>query len=157
MSMSQVYHSLQRQVQSLVTGNNRWITDLANVAACLYHGLPDINWVGFYLCSDDLLWLGPFQGKPACSVIPAGKGVCGTAARNREALLVRDVREFPGHIACDSESRSELVVPIIKGDVVLGVIDVDSPMEGRFGPDDLQGMRKIAEVLAQRVVWESKC
>ncbi|NLU42284.1 MAG: GAF domain-containing protein [Firmicutes bacterium] len=152
--MSALYDLLTRQVQSLLIGNHRWVTDLANVAACLYHGLPSLNWIGFYLLSGDELWLGPFQGKPACTVIPVGKGVCGTAVQKREAICVLDVHDFPGHIACDPASRSELVVPLLKGGEVLGVIDADSPLVGRFGPEDVEGMRRIADILVQRVAWE---
>jgi L-methionine (R)-S-oxide reductase len=153
--MSALYDHLTRQVQSLLTGSNRWVTDLANVAACLYHGLPSVNWVGFYLLSGDELWLGPFQGKPACTTIPVGKGVCGTAVQKRDAICVVDTDDFAGHIACDPASRSELVVPMLRGDEVLGVIDADSPLVGRFGPQDVQGMRRIAEILVQKVAWES--
>jgi L-methionine (R)-S-oxide reductase len=153
--MSALYDNLTRQVQSLLTGSNRWVTDLANVAACLYHGLPSVNWVGFYLLSGDELWLGPFQGKPACTTIPVGKGVCGTAVQKRDAICVVDTDDFAGHIACDPASRSELVVPMLRGDEVLGVIDADSPLVGRFGPQDVQGMRRIAEILVQKVAWES--
>jgi L-methionine (R)-S-oxide reductase len=154
--MSALYDALTRQVQSLLTDSNRWVTDLANVAACLYHGLPSVNWVGFYLSSDDELWLGPFQGKPACTVIPVGKGVCGKAVQKREPICVVDTRDFPGHIACDPASRSELVVPMLRGGEVLGVIDADSPLIGRFGTDDIEGMRRIADILVQRVAWESE-
>jgi len=153
--MSEVYSRLIEQVKSLLTGRGYWVTDLSNAAACLFHGLSDVNWVGFYLTRGDELWLGPFQGKPACAVIPIGKGVCGTAAQRRQPILVPDVHEFPGHIACDAASRSELVVPLLRNGEVLGVIDADSPLLARFTAEDLEGMCKIAEVLVEKVQWTS--
>ena len=152
--MPKTYDSLLEQIDGLLTGQDYWVADLANAAACLYHGLRDLNWIGFYIRRGDELWLGPFQGRPACTVIPFGKGVCGTAARARRPIVVPDVNEFPGHIVCDPASRSELVVPIVRGDNVLAVIDADSPLLNRFTDADLNGMCKIAEVLADRVKWD---
>lgn len=152
--MPETYDLLVKQIESILTGQDYWVTDLANVAACLYHGLRDLNWVGFYLRRGGKLWLGPFQGKPACTIIPIGEGVCGTAAQKQRPIVVPDVKKFPGHIACDSASRSELVVPIMQNDRVLAVIDADSPLLSRFGDTDLDGMCRIAEVLAERVKWQ---
>lgn len=151
----EVYEQLEKQVESLVNGSNHWVTDLANVAACLYHGLSDVNWAGFYLRRGEELVLGPFQGRPACSVIALGKGVCGTAAAAAQAIVVPDVHAFPGHIACDPLSRSELVVPIVSDGFVVAVIDVDSPLLGRFTTDDRDGLWSIAKVLSKRVMWRS--
>jgi GAF domain-containing protein len=120
------------------------IANCANVAALLWHGLPRVNWAGFYLFDGRELALGPFQGKPACTRIALGRGVCGTAAAERRTVLVPDVREFPGHIACDAESRAELVVPLLKAGRLLGVLDLDSPDPGRFGAAE----RELAESLA---------
>lgn len=153
--MSEVYDHLRKQIEGLVSGSNYWVTDLANVAACLYQGLADVNWVGFYLRRGEELLLGPFQGKPACTVIPMGKGVCGTAAATAQAIVVPDVHAFPGHIACDPQSRSELVVPIVSDGVVLAVIDVDSPLLGRFTTEDRDGLCSIAQILSERVMWRS--
>src|SRR5512141_920222 len=128
------YAELQQALDALLTGEPNPIAGAANMAALLYWSLPDLNWVGFYLVdaeSGDLL-VGPFQGKPACVRIPLGKGVCGTAAARRETVIVPDVHQFPGHIACDSASNSEIVVPIVVGDRLIGVLDLDSPRRDRF-------------------------
>jgi GAF domain-containing protein len=127
--------------------DKHWFTNLAQFSALVFDQLPDINWVGFYLNVSEELILGPFQGKPACMKIHFGRGVCGTSAQKREAILVDDVEAFPGHIACDSASRSEVVIPLIQGGKVLGVLDVDSPSLKRFTQEDVVGLSLMAETL----------
>ena len=141
------YDDLARSLTALLSGERDWIANLANTAALLYNELADINWAGFYLLKDGELVLGPFQGKPACVRIAMGKGVCGTAAQRRESVVVPNVREFAGHIACDSASNSELVVPLMWRDEVVGVLDIDSPQFDRFDDEDRGGLEKIAIVL----------
>src|SRR5579864_5623914 len=136
---TELYQELRSQLASLLEGEPDAIANAANTAALLYQALPDVNWVGFYFLKDRELVLGPFQGRPACVRIPLGKGVCGTAAERRESVVVPDVHAFPGHIACDSASRSELVVPLIKGSELIGVLDLDSPLPGRFDEADRAG------------------
>lgn len=132
--------------EALLTG--RWISDLANTSAYLFQRLPDLNWVGFYLKDGATLYLGPFQGKIACTEIPMGKGVCGTAAQRKETIVVPDVHEFPGHIACDEASRSEIVVPLIDSQGgVLGVLDLDSPKKARFNRQDQEFLESIVRTL----------
>ena len=123
------------------------IANLANAAALLWQELEDLNWAGFYLSEGDRLVLGPFQGKPACIEIPYGKGVCGTAAEKQEAVVVEDVHEFPGHIACDEASRSEIVIPMTRNGVVFAVLDLDSPTVGRFTQADRAGLEVFVRVL----------
>ncbi len=125
--------------------------NLANLSALLWGAVPDLNWACFYLLEGETLVLGPFQGKPACIEIPLGKGVCGTAAKRREAVLVPDVHAFPGHIACDVESRSELVVPIFREGEVYGVLDLDSPCEGRFTEEDRAGLEGFVRALEKNL------
>lgn len=127
--------------------DKHWFTNLSQFSALVFDQLPDINWVGFYLNVSGELILGPFQGKPACMKIQFGRGVCGTSAFKREAILVDDVDSFPGHIACDSASRSEIVIPMISGDKVLGVLDVDSPSLKRFTQEDVTGLKVMVETL----------
>jgi len=127
-----LYDDVAGQIAGLLAGENDVTANLANAAAAIYHALPDLNWAGFYLSRGSELVLGPFQGRPACVRIPIGRGVCGAAAERRQSVLVPDVHEFPGHIACDSISRSELVVPLIRGDTLIGVLDLDSPRLARF-------------------------
>ena len=153
------YAELLSELDGIV-GNGRreaWFTNLANASALLMAHLPRLNWAGFYLASGEELVLGPFQGMPACLRIPFGKGVCGTAARDREAVLVDDVEAFPGHIACDARSRSELVLPLLLtapgGVRVLGVLDLDSPETGRFDERDLAGLLPIVQLLVARTTW----
>ncbi len=138
-----LYAELENALRALLDGEHDFIANAANTAALLYQTLPDVNWVGFYRLVGDELVLGPFQGKPACVRIPMGKGVCGTAAARRETVLVPDVHQFPGHIACDSASRSEIVVPLVKGGQLLGVLDLDSPNLGRFDEADRVGLEKL--------------
>ncbi|HEX3954406.1 MAG TPA: GAF domain-containing protein [Stellaceae bacterium] len=123
------------------------IANAANLAALIYHGLPELNWAGFYFARDGELVLGPFQGKPACVRIAWGKGVCGTAAFHAASVIVPDVHEFPGHIACDAASRSELVVPLLSSGRVTGVLDLDSPVAARFNDDDRIGCERLAAML----------
>ena len=137
------YGMLSRQLRSLLAGEKDPLANTANFVALLYDALPDINWLGVYVLRDGDLVLGPFQGKPACVRLPAGQGVCGAAASRRETLRVHDVNEFPGHIACDPVSRSELVVPLVLGGRVLGVLDIDSPHVGRFSERDSDGLERL--------------
>lgn len=139
------YTQLLAQAQALLHGERDRIANAANLSALVYHALPDLNWVGFYFFDGDELVVGPFQGLPACVRIPLAKGVCGAAARLRQTQRVEDVNAFPGHIACDSASRSELVVPLYQGDTLLGVFDLDSPLPARFDADDQAGLEAIAQ------------
>ena len=139
------YAELTRDLGALLQGEHDLIANAANTAALIYDALPDLNWVGFYLYKSDELVLGPFQGKPACVRIAIGKGVCGTAAARRETVLVEDVHAFPGHIACDSASNSEVVIPLLRGPELLGVLDLDSPVHARFKPADARGLETLAK------------
>ncbi len=142
-----LYSELSAQVDNLLSGEVDVIANLANTAAAIYHTLPSVNWAGFYLARGAELVLGPFQGKPACGRIPLGRGVCGTAAVRRESILVPDVHAFPGHIACDAASRSELVVPLIRDQILIGVLDLDSPLQARFDARDQAGCEALVKVL----------
>jgi L-methionine (R)-S-oxide reductase len=139
----ELYRDLAGQLAALLEGESDAVANAANMAALIYHGVPDLNWTGFYFARGGALVLGPFQGKPACVRIAWGLGVCGTAAARRESVVVPEVHEFPGHIACDPESRSELVVPLLSGDSVLGVLDLDSPVPGRFDDEDRGGCERL--------------
>lgn len=143
----ELYPLLKEQLQSLVMGVPYSIANLANASALLNQALRDINWVGFYLCQDGKLVLGPFQGKTACIEIPFGRGVCGTAVAKDETQLVYDVHQFPGHIACDSASNSEIVIPLHKDGAVAAVLDIDSPLVGRFTEADKTGLELLVPVL----------
>jgi len=143
------YNELEQQLCALLHGETDFIANCANTAALLWHSLPDLNWAGVYRLVGDGLVLGPFQGKPACVRIRLGKGVCGTAASERRTQLVADVCAFPGHIACDPASRSEIVVPLVKHGQLLGVLDLDSPTLNRFDADDQAGLEKLAAVLVE--------
>ena len=146
------YEKLCEELEALVSGVPHLTADLANASALIWERLDDINWAGFYLCENGKLVLGPFQGKPACVRIPVGKGVCGTAVKENRSILVPDVHQFPGHIACDAESRSELVVPLrASEDLILGVLDIDSPIPNRFDEIDRLGIEAIAEILTSHV------
>ena len=150
----ELYALLHAQLKALIEGEREVIPNLANTSALLVQALQDINWVGFYLMKNDELLLGPFQGKPACIHIPMGKGVCGTAALENRTQLVSDVHAFPGHIACDSASRSEIVIPIyVKGSVV-GVLDIDSPVIGRFDEVDRAGLEGLVRTLEAGCLWK---
>ena len=138
---------LAEQLVLLIGDERDFTANMANMAALLFHQLPDLNWAGFYLMKDGELVLGPFQGKPACIRIPVGKGVCGTAAATRQTQVVPDVHAFPGHIACDADSRSEIVVPLIADDVLVGVLDLDSPKPGRFDEADRAGLEAAGRLL----------
>lgn len=140
------YDRLVMQARALLSGEHHPVANAANLAALLYLELPRVNWVGFYFLEDGELVLGPFQGKPACVRIPLGQGVCGTAAAQRRSQLVEDVHAFEGHIVCDVDSRSELVVPLVRGGELLGVLDLDSPETGRFDAGDRDGLERLAAV-----------
>lgn len=147
---SQIYASLAEQARGLLAGEPDRIANAANFAALVYHGLPTLNWAGFYFHDGTELVVGPFQGQPACVRIPIGKGVCGTAAITRATQVVADVEAFPGHIACDAASRSEIVVPLIDGNgELIGVFDVDSPITDRFDDDDRAGMEALCRVFLE--------
>jgi L-methionine (R)-S-oxide reductase len=146
---SALYVQLAAQLSSLLAGERDLIANAANFSSLLFHALPDLNWAGFYFVKDGELVLGPFQGQPACVRIEMGKGVCGTAASTRITTIVPNVHEFPGHIACDSASNSEIVVPLLKGDRLIGVLDLDSPLSGRFDNEDENGLNRLVSVLVQ--------
>jgi GAF domain-containing protein len=150
-SKSRLYHELSDQLDGLLANEGDCTANLANAAAVIYHALPALNWAGFYLLRGAELVLGPFQGKPACVRIPIGKGVCGTAASTRRSVLVPDVHRFPGHIACDHASQSELVVPLISGDTLIGVLDLDSPLLARFDADDQAGCEALAAIIISHI------
>lgn len=137
------YELINAQVQALISGESDMIANMANIAAVLFNNLEQVNWAGFYLYKQEQLVLGPFQGQPACIRIPMGKGVCGTAASRRETMVVIDVHEFAGHIACDAASNSEVVVPIVVNDQLIGVLDIDSPITARFDDDDRVGLETL--------------
>ncbi len=145
------YRDLARDLTALLAGERDLIANASNTAALIYDALPDLNWAGFYLYKEGELVLGPFQGKPACVRIAIGKGVCGTAAERRETVIVEDVHAFPGHIACDSASNSEIVVPLLRGAELLGVLDVDSPKPRRFGQADQRGLEALARIFIDSV------
>jgi L-methionine (R)-S-oxide reductase len=143
---STAYQELARDLSALLAGERDLIANAANTAALIYDALPGLNWAGFYLYKSGELVLGPFQGKPACVRIAMGKGVCGTAAARRETVLVEDVHAFPGHIACDSASNSEVVIPLLRNGELLGVLDLDSPLHARFGAADARGLERLATI-----------
>ena len=147
------YRLLGGQLSALMEGERDALANLANAAALIYQALPDLNWAGFYLYKQGMLVLGPFQGLPACVRIPPGRGVCGTAALERRTQVVPDVHAFPGHIACDAASRSEIVVPLVDGERLLGVLDVDSPLPGRFDESDREGLEALARLLIAGCDW----
>ena len=149
-SKSDLYDRLAGQLSSLLAGERDLIANAANFSALIFHSLPDLNWAGFYFLRDDELVLGPFQGRPACVRIAMGKGVCGTAAQSRATTVVPNVHEFPGHIACDSASNSEIVIPLMKGERLMGVLDLDSPLVGRFDDEDAKGLNRLISVLLNR-------
>jgi GAF domain-containing protein len=146
---AELYRIVAEQLQSLIRAESDWMANLANAAALIFQSLPDLNWAGFYLLKDGELVVGPFQGKVACVRIQIGKGVCGTAAETRKTVIVPDVHEFPGHIACDSASRSEIVVPLTREGELIGVLDLDSPSLARFDDEDAAGLEELAKVLVQ--------
>ncbi len=144
-----MYGDLASAIEGLVTGESDSIANMANVAAVIWETLPDVNWVGFYRNIGGELVLGPFQGRPACIRIKYGEGVCGAAAQSRQVQRVEDVHAFPGHIACDSASNSEIVVPLIRDGELLGVLDIDSPKHARFTEEDEAGCVRIGEILSR--------
>lgn len=147
------YELLTKQLLSFAETDPGMIPLLANASALLFDALEQVNWAGFYLAREGKLVLGPFQGKPACVHIPRGRGVCGTAWANNETLRIPDVHQFPGHIACDCASRSEIVIPLRKDGVVLGILDIDSPVLGRFTPADQAGLEAFARAIENVVRW----
>ncbi|MEK4495236.1 GAF domain-containing protein [Ureibacillus sp. FSL W8-0352] len=148
-NLEEQYDMLSKQLSALLEGEDDIIANLSNASALLNQFLTDINWVGFYLMKNGELVLGPFQGLPACVRIPVGRGVCGTAVQKRETIVVEDVHQFPGHIACDARSNSEIVIPLIKNDEIIGVLDIDSPLKNRFTDDDKLGLEKFVQTLIQ--------
>ena len=148
------YKELILQVDALTAGVPHKTANLANTAAAIWHALEKINWAGFYQMEEGTLVLGPFQGKPACIEIPVGKGVCGTAVAEKQTQLVEDVHQFPGHIACDSASNSEIVVPIWKNGEIFGVLDIDSPYYARFSEEDQKGLEALVRVLEKNLFGE---
>ena len=145
------YEMLKKEIHALTSGVPYEIANLANVSAALWQAMENINWVGFYRMEAGKLVLGPFQGKPACIEIPLGRGVCGTAAIEKRTVLVEDVHQFPGHIACDSASNSEIVVPIFKNGEVYGVLDIDSPYLARFSREDQRELEEIVGILEKNL------
>jgi L-methionine (R)-S-oxide reductase len=151
MSKPELYATLVTQLRSLLQDETDFIANAANLSSLIYHSLSDLNWAGFYLLKNNELVLGPFQGKPACVRIAIGSGVCGTAAQHRKTIIVDNVHDFPGHIACDSASNSEIVVPIVNDGQLIGVLDLDSPSFARFDDDDAAGLNALVEVLVDSV------
>lgn len=145
------YQMVIKQLKALLEGEKNQIANLSNASALLNQFLKEVNWVGFYLMEDGELVLGPFQGLPACVRIPVGKGVCGTAVQEKKTMLVEDVHQFPGHIACDAASRSEIVVPIVKDGTVVGVLDIDSPVTSRFDEVDQKYLEQFVEELTLHI------
>ncbi len=151
MSKHDLYDQLASQLSSLLAGERDLIANAANFSSLVFHSLPDLNWAGFYFAKDGELVLGPFQGRPACVRIKIGQGVCGAGAATCETVVVPNVHEFPGHIACDSASNSEIVVPLLKGSKLIGVLDLDSPRVSRFDQDDARGLEQLARILLSSV------
>jgi GAF domain-containing protein len=143
------WRELARDLAALLHGERDLIANAANTAALVWGALPGLNWAGFYLYKSGELVLGPFQGKPACVRIAIGNGVCGTAAARRSTVVVEDVHAFPGHIACDSASNSEIVIPLLRGDELLGVLDLDSPLHARFGATEARGLEALAKIFVE--------
>ncbi|WP_370241236.1 GAF domain-containing protein [Marisediminitalea sp.] len=152
MTSSTFYSQLTAQARSLVEGERDMIANMANISALLFNQMDDVNWAGFYLYKEDQLVLGPFQGQPACIRIPMGKGVCGTAAATNTVQRIEDVHQFEGHIACDAASNSEIVIPIVVNNQLIGVLDIDSPNLSRFTAEDEAGLCEIVSVLSRTLV-----
>lgn len=149
--MTKAYETLCETLSALISGVPHKTANLANASALLMQSLPDVSWAGFYMMENGILVLGPFQGKPACIEIPVGRGVCGTAVKENKTQLVPNVHEFPGHIACDSASNSEIVVPLRVDDQIIGVLDIDSTDFGRFSEEDKEGLERFAEIIANHM------
>ena len=147
MSKKDIYDELASQLSSLLAGERDLVANAANFAALVFHSLPDLNWAGFYFVKDSELVLGPFQGRPACMRIAFGRGVCGAAAAKCVTTIVPNVHEFPGHIACDMESKSEIVIPLMKNERFIGVLDLDSPSLSRFDDADAAGLETLLKIL----------
>lgn len=143
------YKLINAQVQALISDESDMIANMANIAAVLFNSLEQVNWAGFYLFKQEELVLGPFQGQPACIRIPMGRGVCGTSASLQQTIVVQDVHEFSGHIACDAASQSEIVVPLIVNEELIGVLDIDSPVICRFDDDDRQGLERLVSIFLE--------
>lgn len=154
-SKPEQYAQLVEQARAMMHGEPDRIANAANLSALVFNGLPDLNWAGFYFYDGTELVVGPFQGLPACVRIALGRGVCGTAASTRQTQLVDDVHAFPGHIACDAASRSEVVVPLYLGDELVGVLDIDSPVPRRFDADDQRGFEALAQVYLEAITAEA--
>lgn len=155
MEKKALYDLILKQIPHVLEGERMYIPAMANVASLLYRSLPEVNWAGFYLMHKGELVLGPFMGNPACVRIQLGKGVCGTAAKEKKTQLVKDVHLFPGHIACDSASNSEIVLPLLREGKVIGVLDIDSPILSGFDEEDKEGLEEIVRALEKNLSWES--
>ncbi len=157
MALTEFHEGLTKELDSLLTGEGDWLANTANTTALLFTKLPEVNWVGVYFMrpseNGEQLVVGPFQGKPACTRIRLGRGVCGTAAERRETIVVPDVHEFPGHIACDCASMSEIVIPILDGDRLIGVLDIDSPVRERFATTDQEGLEAVVATLVRHTTF----
>src|SRR6266508_3280489 len=151
-SKAELYKTLASQLSSLLAGERDLIANAANFSSLIFHSLPDLNWAGFYFARDGELVLGPFQGQPACVRIKIGQGVCGAGAAKCETVIVANVHEFPGHITCDSASNSEIVVPLKKGERLIGVLDLDSPLLSRFDQEDAAGLERLIKILLSSMV-----
>lgn len=153
-SKDEYYENLLLNVKGLIDDEKDAIANMANVSALIFHTMQKINWVGFYLFKNDELVLGPFQGKPACIRIQIGKGVCGTAAQHKTAQVIKDVHQFKGHIACDSASNSEIVIPMLLKGQLVGVLDIDSPIIARFDDKDRQNLEELIEYFMNQCSWD---
>ena len=153
-SKSELYKQLAAQLSSLLAGERDLIANTANFSSLIFHSLPDLNWAGFYFEKDGELVLGPFQGRPACVRIALGRGVCGTAAANCATTIVPNVHEFPGHIACDSASNSEVVIPLLQGQQLIGVLDLDSPVLSRFDEEDAAGLETLVRIMLASTITD---
>lgn len=150
-----VYKTLQERLEEVISGESNFVANAANFVSLIFYVLKDINWIGFYLVDGDELVIGPFQGKPACSRIPLGKGVCGTSAKDRKVIIVNDVHSYPGYITCDPLTKSELVIPIIFHNYVFGVLDINSPIYNRFNDFDIRNIEALLSTLIQLSDLES--
>jgi len=150
MDKKEFYKSLHTQARALLQPRFGWLSNAANLSALIFGALPDLNWAGFYILDGEILRLGPFQGKPACTEIKLGKGVCGTAAAENKTLVAPNVHQFAGHIACDSASKSEIVIPLLVNKKVWGVLDIDSPVLARFDDVDRAGLEELAQIFVEK-------